>query len=164
VVACFQLTGERVRKVSSRAARANVCANRRSISRNQKMKRILVADDSTATRALIAAALADLQNVRVERVSTGIEALKLLSTIEIDLVLTDIHMPEINGLELVRFIKSDERLRSIPVIVISTEATEDDRRRALALGADDYLPKPFTAQQLQHTINKLMRTGGVGRG
>jgi two-component system chemotaxis response regulator CheY len=118
------------------------------------MKRILVADDSVATRALIAAALAELENVQVERVSTGIEALKMLSTTQVDLVLTDIHMPEINGLELVRFIKSDERLRSIPVIVISTEAAEDDRQRALSQGADDYLPKPFTAAQLQHTISK----------
>ncbi|HEX8745990.1 MAG TPA: response regulator [Pyrinomonadaceae bacterium] len=118
------------------------------------MKRILVADDSVATRALIAAALAELETVQVERVSTGIEALKMLSTTRIDLVLTDIHMPEINGLELVRFIKSDERLRSIPVIVISTEAAEDDRQRALSQGADDYLPKPFTPAQLQHTISR----------
>src|SRR5437868_14698494 len=120
------------------------------------MKRILVADDSTATRALIVSALLDLKDVQVERVSTGIEAIKLLSTTPIDLVLTDIHMPEINGLELVRFIKSDQRLRSIPVIIISTEAAEDDRKRALALGADDYLPKPFTAHQLRHTINKVL--------
>jgi two-component system chemotaxis response regulator CheY len=118
------------------------------------MKRILVADDSVATRALIAAALAELENVQVERVSSGIEALKMLSTTQIDLVLTDVHMPEINGLELVRFIKADERLRAIPVIVISTEAAEGDRQRALSQGADDYLPKPFTATQLQHTISK----------
>jgi two-component system, chemotaxis family, chemotaxis protein CheY len=118
------------------------------------MKRILVADDSVATRSLVAAALADMKHVQVERVSTGIEAIKMLSRLSIDLVLTDIHMPEINGLELVRFIKADERLRSIPVIVISTEAAEDDRRRALSFGADDYLPKPFTAPQLQHTINR----------
>jgi two-component system chemotaxis response regulator CheY len=118
------------------------------------MKRILVADDSVATRALVAAALADFNQVEVERASSGIEALKMLSTTTIDLVLTDIHMPEINGLELVRFIKSDERLRNIPVIVISTEATEDDKRRALSLGADDYLPKPFTSPQLQHVISK----------
>jgi two-component system chemotaxis response regulator CheY len=118
------------------------------------MKRILVADDSMATRALVSAALTELQNIQVERVSTGIEAIKVLSTSPVDLVLTDIHMPEINGLELVRFIKSDQRLRAIPVIVISTEAAEDDRHRALSLGADDYLPKPFTATQLQHTIKK----------
>lgn len=127
---------------------------RLNIPRGQMMKRILVADDSIATRSLIAAALAELENIQVERASTGIEAIKMLSTTSIDLVLTDIHMPEINGLELVRFIKSDERLRSIPVIVISTEAAEDDRHRAFALGADDYLPKPFSASQLQHTINK----------
>jgi two-component system, chemotaxis family, chemotaxis protein CheY len=118
------------------------------------MKRILVADDSPATRALVAAALADLPDVQVERAQTGVEAIKALSTTAIDLVLTDIHMPEINGLELVRFIKSEERLRAIPVIVISTEAAEDDRKRALALGADDYLPKPFTAHGLRYTINK----------
>lgn len=121
---------------------------------DRKMKRILIADDSVATRSLVAAALAELENVQVERVSTGIEALKMLSTTPIDLVLTDIHMPEINGLELVRFIKSDDRLRSIPVIVISTEAADDDRQRALAQGANDYLPKPFTSSQLQHLISK----------
>ena len=118
------------------------------------MKRILVADDSLATRALVAAALSDLHDVQVERASTGVEAIKLISTTEIDLVITDIHMPEINGLELVRFIKSDQRLRSITVIVISTEAGMDDRQHALDLGADDYRAKPFTAQQLRHTINK----------
>jgi two-component system chemotaxis response regulator CheY len=120
------------------------------------MKRILVADDSIATRSLVSAALAEFKNLQVERVPTGIEAIKMLRTTSIDLVLTDIHMPEINGLELVRFIKSDERLRAIPVIVISTEAAEDDRKRALSLGADDYLPKPFTSTQLQHIISKYL--------
>lgn len=122
------------------------------------MKRILVADDSPATRALVAAALSDLHDVQVERASTGVEAIKLISTTEINLVITDIHMPEINGLELVRFIKSDQRLRSITVIVISTEAEAPDRKRALDVGADDYLAKPFTAQQLRHTINKHLIT------
>ncbi len=120
------------------------------------MKRILVADDSLATRALVAAALADPQDFQVERVSTGLEAIKFLSTTATDLVITDIHMPEINGLELVRFVKTNERLRKIPVIVISTEATEEDRERALSLGADDYLAKPFSAAQLRHVINKFL--------
>ena len=118
------------------------------------MKHLLVVDDSSATRSLVAAALAEAVDLRVERVSTGLEALKLLSTTEIDLVLTDIHMPEINGLELIRFIKETEHLRHIPVIIISTEASERDKERALALGADDYLAKPFTPEQLRRTINK----------
>jgi two-component system chemotaxis response regulator CheY len=118
------------------------------------MKRILVVDDSPATRALIAAVLAEATDLQVERVAAGLEALKLLSTSEIDLVLTDIHMPEINGLELIRFIKEDARLKRIPVVIISTETTAEDRLRALALGADDYLAKPFTAAQLLRIINK----------
>jgi two-component system chemotaxis response regulator CheY len=118
------------------------------------MKRILIADDSSATRALIAATLAESPDLQVERVSTGLEAIKLLSTNPIDLVLTDIHMPEINGLELIRFIKVDARLRRIPVVIISTEAADEDRLRAFSLGANDYLAKPFTAEQLRHVINK----------
>jgi two-component system chemotaxis response regulator CheY len=118
------------------------------------MKRILIADDSSATRALVAAALAESPDLQVERVSSGLEAIKLLSTTPIDLVLTDIHMPEINGLELIRFIKTDQRLRFIPVVIISTEAAEEDRQRARSLGANDYLAKPFTAEQLRHVINK----------
>ncbi len=118
------------------------------------MKRILVVDDSSAARALVAAVLAEAPDLQVERVSTGLEAIKLLSTVQIDLVLTDIHMPEINGLELIRFIKETERLRGIPIVIVSTEAAEQDRLRALSLGANDYLAKPFTAEQLRRVINK----------
>jgi two-component system chemotaxis response regulator CheY len=120
------------------------------------MKRILVADDSASTRALISAVLADQTEFQVERVSTGLEAIKLLSTTRIDLVLTDVHMPDINGLELIRFVKGDERLKHIPIVVISTEAAEPDRLRALSLGANDYLAKPFTAEQLRYVINKYL--------
>jgi two-component system chemotaxis response regulator CheY len=120
------------------------------------MKRILIADDSPAVRALVAAELADVTGFQLERASSGLEAIKLLSTMEIDLVLADVHMPEINGLELVRFIKSDARLSHIPVIVMSTEADDTDRQRTLALGADAYLAKPFTAEHLQRLIRKYI--------
>jgi Response regulators consisting of a CheY-like receiver domain and a winged-helix DNA-binding domain len=120
------------------------------------MKRILIADDSSAARALVAAELSDAANLYIERASSGLEAIKLLSTTAIDLVLTDVHMPDINGLELVRFIKQDTRLRAIPVIVMSTEAGEADRLRGLSLGADDYLAKPFTAEELRRLIRKYL--------
>jgi len=120
------------------------------------MKRILIADDSPAARALVAAELSDTANLHIERASSGLEAIKLLSTTKIDLVLTDVHMPDINGLELVRFIKQDTRLRTIPVIVMSTEADEADRLRGVSLGADDYLAKPFTAEELRRLIGKYL--------
>jgi len=104
------------------------------------MKRILVADDSAA-------------------MASGLEAVRLLRTTAIDLVLTDVHMPEINGLELANFIKGDQHLSRIPVIIISTEADDADRARAQAIGADDYLAKPFTPQELRHVIDKHLVTG-----
>ncbi len=120
------------------------------------MKRILIADDSSAARSLLAAELSEVTNIEIERASSGLEAIKLLKTTEIDLVVTDVHMPEINGLELVRFIKADARLKSIPVIVMSTESDEADRLRGLSLGADDYLAKPFTAKELRRLITKYL--------
>ena len=116
------------------------------------MKRILVADDSTATRSLVAAALFGMENVEVHRVSTGLEALKLITGLQIDLVLTDIHMPEINGLELVRMIRRGEKTRQTPIVVMSTESGTDDRQRSVLSGADDFLAKPFTAVELRGVI------------
>jgi CheY-like chemotaxis protein len=118
------------------------------------MKRILVADDSHATRSLVAAALNGLENVEVERVSSGVEALKLVSTSEIDLILTDVHMPEINGIELIRIIKSNQKMRDTPVVIMSTEAEMADRDRGMSSGADDFLAKPFTVDQLCGVIRK----------
>lgn len=119
------------------------------------MKRILIVDDSPAARSLVAAALNEPENLSVERISSGIEALKRISTADFDLVITDINMPDLSGLELIRFIKQSERLRHLPVLVISTDATAPDRARALALGADAYLAKPFTPAQLRQTIEKV---------
>ena len=118
-------------------------------------RRILVADDSPASRSLVASALSDVPGVEVARVSSGVEAVKLVATDSFDLVLTDVNMPDINGLELLRFIKTNERLRALPVLVISTDAAETERLRALSLGADGYLAKPFTPEQLREAIAKV---------
>ncbi len=122
------------------------------------MRRILVADDSPVSRSLVASALSDVPGVEVARVSSGVEAVKLVATDSFDLVLTDVNMPDINGLELLRFIKTNERLRALPVLVISTDAAEPERLRALSLGADGYLAKPFTPDQLREAIEKVFKT------
>ena len=121
-------------------------------------KRILIADDSPASRSLVAAALADVSGVEIARVSSGIEAIKLLTTTTFDLILTDVNMPDINGLELLRFIKTSERLRVIPVLLISTDVAAEDRAHAFSLGADDYLTKPFTTEQLRQAISRLVNS------
>jgi CheY-like chemotaxis protein len=118
------------------------------------MKRILVADDSPATRSLVAAALLGMETVEIQRVSTGLEALKVLTESQIDLVLTDVHMPEINGIELVRMIKQGGRTRETPVVMMSTESSDADRDRSIASGADDFLAKPFTTIELRAILDK----------
>ena len=124
------------------------------------MARILVVEDSSAFRAFIRAALesspdlfgASADDVEVVEASSGFDALRLLPRGHYDLVITDINMPDINGLELVRFIRENERHRTVCTILISTQAAEKDRARGLALGANAFLAKPFTVEALHQAI------------
>ena len=81
---------------------------------------------------------------------------QLLPTQEFNLVITDINMPDINGLELINFIKNNERYNPIPLIIVSTERSEEDKKRGIALGAMAYITKPFKAQELQETIQQAL--------
>jgi two-component system chemotaxis response regulator CheY len=130
------------------------------------MARILVVEDSSAFRAFIRAALESApeifgscaaEDVDVVEAASGFDALRLLPRGQYDLVITDINMPDINGLELVRFMRENERYRQVCTIIISTQSSEKDRARGLALGADAFLAKPFTAETLRHTIAANLR-------
>jgi two-component system chemotaxis response regulator CheY len=99
----------------------------------------------------------------ITEAQNGFEALKLLPRVQFDLILTDINMPDINGLELLAFLKSNPRYREIPTVVITTEGKAEDRRRGLALGADEYLIKPFSPENLIASIKRLLgKTGPKG--
>jgi two-component system chemotaxis response regulator CheY len=127
------------------------------------MVRILVVEDSSSMRSFVRAALETcdlLSEVTVEEAGSGFDALRMLPRGQYDLVITDINMPDINGLELMRFISSSDQHRSTPVLVISTQASERDRERGLALGARGYLVKPFTADQLCETVTRVLGTVG----
>jgi two-component system chemotaxis response regulator CheY len=117
------------------------------------MARILIVEDSGATRAYVRGALATLETgdrpTEVIEAESGFEALRLLPRGPWDLVITDVNMPDINGLELLSFIRSSERHRTTPVLLMSTQTSDRDRERGLALGAAGYLAKPFTPEQLR---------------
>ena len=98
------------------------------------------------------------ESLEIVEASSGFEALKVLPHHAFDAILTDINMPEINGLELVSFLKNHPQYRSIPIMVISTEGSEEDRRRAAALGAEDYLVKPFDPEDLIAKLKRLLKT------
>src|SRR5882724_2323200 len=98
----------------------------------------------------------ELGDVDVVEASGGFEALRLLPRGPYDLVITDINMPDINGLELISFIRRSELHKETPVLIISTQSSERDRARGLSLGANGYLIKPFMPQELQAEVWRVL--------
>ena len=120
--------------------------------------RVLVVEDSEAMRAFVRGALegvAEADRLEVVEASGGFEALRLLPRGPYDVVITDINMPDINGLELLNFIRKSSQHQATKVLLISTQAGEKDRERGLALGANAYLTKPFTAEALREAVLRL---------
>ncbi len=120
------------------------------------MGSILIVEDSQTTRSLIRSIIEEITDLNIVEAGSGFEALKLLPTDDFSLIITDINMPDINGLELIRFIKTNPRYRDIPLIIVTTERSEEDRRKGIAMGADAYITKPFKSDELQETIKELL--------
>jgi two-component system, chemotaxis family, chemotaxis protein CheY len=123
------------------------------------MRRVLLVEDSASMRAFVRAALtssAELGELEVAEAQSGFDALRLLPRGAWDLVITDINMPDINGLEVISFIRKSEQHRTTPILIISTASSERDRERGMKLGANGYLVKPFTAEALvAHALEQL---------
>jgi two-component system chemotaxis response regulator CheY len=120
---------------------------------------VLVVEDSPAMRTLIASTVEEIDGVSASEAESGFEALKALPRGDFALIITDINMPDINGLELIRFIRDNERYRDTPLIIISTESSQRDRERGLALGANAYLVKPFEPAELKETVERYLKDG-----
>jgi len=121
------------------------------------VQRILIVEDSETMRSLLASSLEELDApVKVIEAGSGFEALRILPREPFDLVLTDINMPDVNGLELLSFVRRDPRFRSIPVVIVSTEGSDRDRDKGLELGADAYLVKPFEPEALRAVVSDLL--------
>lgn len=122
----------------------------------------LVVEDSPTMRQLISFSLKRFKNARIIEAVDGVDALKKLSGERIDLILTDINMPVMDGLKLVSLVRQNAQLQSIPIIIITTEGAEEDRERGLALGANAYISKPIQSSHLIKTISELLSTGLAG--
>lgn len=120
------------------------------------MKNILIVEDSATTRALLRAVIEELENCETVEASTGFEALKLLPSQKFDLIITDINMPDINGLELINFVRTNPYYSHLPIIIVSTERSEEDKKRGMALGANAYITKPFKSFELQEVIKQTI--------
>ena len=127
------------------------------------MQNILVVEDSATMRSLIASTLEELEPaVKITEAGSGFEALRLLPRATFDLIVTDINMPDINGLELVSFVKKNPAYARVPLIIVSTEGSERDRQKGLELGADAYVVKPFEPEALRRLAYDLLGAGREG--
>jgi len=120
------------------------------------MKNILIVDDSSTMRRMVAASLASIQETSFLEAATGLEALERLALARIDLMILDMNMPDMHGLEVLDFLQRYPSYRFIPVIVLTTRGDEESREAALAVGAKLYLTKPFLPSALATHARELL--------
>lgn len=118
--------------------------------------RCLIVEDSPMMRQLLVFALSRVKHITVTEADDGVDGLKKLATGKFDIVLTDINMPIMDGLKLVKRIRSDEAHKDVPIIIITTEGSQEDRQRAMALGATAYITKPIQAPQVIAKVKELL--------
>ena len=119
--------------------------------------KVLIVEDSRATRELLASTLEALEGVEVHTAVSGFEALKVLPRFRFSLIITDINMPDINGLELINFVKKNPNYRETPLFVVTTEGREKDRERGMQLGANEYVIKPFAPETLSSLVKQYLK-------
>lgn len=117
---------------------------------------VLIVEDSPTMRQLISFALKRLRGIRIVEANDGVDGLKKLSSERFDLILTDINMPIMDGLKLVSLVRNDANYKDTPIIVITTEGALEDRDRALALGANDYITKPIQPNKILDVARALL--------
>ena len=119
---------------------------------------VLIVDDSSSMRAIIRKIMkvSGFNIGELLEAADGKEAIKVLTDEWVDLVLTDINMPNMNGLELISEMKKDEMLKSIPVVMVTTEGSEKRIQESMKLGASGYIKKPFLTEEIKRTLSAIM--------
>ncbi len=120
-------------------------------------RKVLIVEDSGATRELLRAACETLSEVEVHTAVSGFDALKVLPRHRFELIITDINMPDINGLELINFVKKNPHYKDVPLFVVTTEGREQDRDRGLMLGANEYVVKPFEPEAILVLVRQYLK-------
>lgn len=118
--------------------------------------KILIVEDSSVFRELIAATVESVGGVRAITAASGFEALKLLPRHKFHLIITDLQMPDINGLELINFVKKNPNYRETPLFVVTADTREEQREKGLALGAVEYILKPFEPNDLAALVRRYL--------
>jgi two-component system chemotaxis response regulator CheY len=122
----------------------------------QLMKRLLIVDDSKLMRDMIAACLRPLGSVSFEFAGSGLEAIERLALAPFHLMVLDLNMPDIGGIEVVEFVRAQDRLRALPILIVTTRGDDDSRTRVLEAGASSFLAKPFAPPEILEQVRRLL--------
>jgi two-component system chemotaxis response regulator CheY len=117
----------------------------------------LIVEDSPMMRQLLVFALSRIKNLSTVEADDGVDALKKLAAGRFDINLVDINMPIMDGLKLVKRIRTDAVHKDVPIMIITTEGSNEDRQRALQLGANAYITKPIQAPQVIMEVKRLLK-------
>lgn len=118
--------------------------------------RILVVDDSPTIRKMMIASLRNISDVIIDEAGSGLEAIERLALAPVDVVFLDLNMPDIHGLEVIEFVRSHSHYARIPICVVTTRGDDESKKLALEAGANVYLTKPFSPEQLADQANRLL--------
>ncbi len=128
------------------------------------MPDVLVVDDSKVMREMIAACLRPDPALAVTHASSGLEAIERLSIAAFDVVILDLNMPDIGGVEVVEFVRGQDTLRRLPILIVTTRGDEASRARVMDAGASRFMTKPFTPEALLAAVEELLGAATAGRG
>jgi two-component system, chemotaxis family, chemotaxis protein CheY len=120
------------------------------------VKQILVVDDSKVMRDMIVACLRPEPDLTYGHAASGLEAIEKLSLKHFDLLVLDLNMPDIGGIEVLEFVRGQDRLRRLPIIIVTTRGDEASRTRALGAGANRFMTKPFAPEALLGEVRALL--------
>ena len=124
------------------------------------MTDVLVVDDSKVMRDMVVACLRARDGLRFTHAASGLEAIERLSLGAFDLVVLDLNMPDIGGIEVVEFIRAQDKLRELPVLIVTTRGDETSRELALRAGASAFMTKPFTPDGILGEVDTLLGSNG----
>jgi two-component system chemotaxis response regulator CheY len=120
------------------------------------MKRLLIVDDSKLMRDMVAACLRPLGSVSFDFAGTGLEAIERLALAAYDLVVLDLNMPDVGGVEVIDFVRAQDNLRTLPILVVTTRGDDASKTRVMAAGASGFLTKPFAPPQILDEVRRLL--------
>jgi len=120
------------------------------------MSAILVVDDSKVMRDMVVACLRAITGTSFVQASSGLEAIERLSLAPFDLMVLDLNMPDVGGVEVLEFVRSQDRLRSLPVLIVTTRGDDGSRERVLEAGATGFLAKPFTPDAIIAEVRAML--------